>query len=77
MNPPLPVPCDSDLAPLLGSLGELIRQARQKALTLGFGKGFDERNLRHMRGFYQGFPIWNAVRIELSWTHYRTPLRVE
>lgn len=77
MNPPLPVPCDSDLAPLLGSLGELIRQARQKALTLEFGKGFDERNLRHMRGFYQGFPIWNAVRTELSWTHYRTLLRVE
>jgi len=30
-----------------------------------------------MRGFYQGFPIWNAVRTELSWTHYRTLLRVE
>lgn len=42
-----------------------------------FGKGFDERNLRHMRDFYQSFPIWNAVRSELSWTHYRTLLRVE
>ena len=30
-----------------------------------------------MRGFYQAFPIWNAVRTELSWTHYRTLLRVE
>lgn len=48
-----------------------------KALTAEFGKGFDERNLRHMRGFYQAFPIWNAVRTELSWTHYRTLLRVE
>ena len=46
------------------------------ALTVDFGKGFDERNLRHMRGFYRGFPIWNAVRTELSWTHYRTLLRV-
>jgi hypothetical protein len=30
-----------------------------------------------MRAFFQGFPIWNAVRTELSWAHYRTLLRVE
>jgi DUF1016 N-terminal domain/KilA-N domain len=46
-------------------------------LTAEFGKGFDERNLRHMRSFFQGFSIWNAVRTELSWTHYRNLLRVE
>jgi predicted nuclease of restriction endonuclease-like (RecB) superfamily len=46
-------------------------------LTAEFGKGFDERNLRHMRGFYAGFPNWNALRTELSWTHYRSLLRVE
>ncbi len=46
-------------------------------LTIEFGRGFDERNLRHMRAFFQSFPIWNAVRTELSWTHYRTLLRVE
>lgn len=27
--------------------------------------------------FSKRFPIWNAVRTELSWTHYRTPLRIE
>ena len=43
-----------------------------ESLTAEFGKGFDERNLRHMRTFFQDFPIWNAVRTELSWTHYRT-----
>ena len=48
-----------------------------ESLTAEFGKGFDERNLRHMRTFFQGFPIWNAVRTELSWTHYRNLLRVE
>ncbi len=42
-----------------------------------FGKGFDERNLRNMRAFYLSYPIWNAVRSELSWTHYRILLRVE
>ena len=46
-------------------------------LKAQFGKGFDERNLRYMRSFYQLFPIWNAVRSELSWTHYRRLLRVE
>ncbi len=29
------------------------------------------------RRFFQTFPIWNAVRTELRWTHYRTLLRVE
>jgi predicted nuclease of restriction endonuclease-like (RecB) superfamily len=48
-----------------------------KDLTADFGKGFDERNLRYMRDFYQTFPIWNAVRSELSWTHYRRLLRVD
>ncbi len=46
-------------------------------LTADFGKGFDERNLFYMKRFYLAFPILNAVRSELSWTHYRTLLRVE
>jgi hypothetical protein len=46
-------------------------------LTLEFGKGFDERNLNNMRAFYKAFPIWNAVRTELSWTHYRLLSRIE
>ena len=46
-------------------------------LTAEFGKGFRARNLRNMRGFYQAFPKWNAVRTELSWTHYRALIRIE
>jgi len=46
-------------------------------LTLEFGKGFDERNLNNMRAFYSAFPIWNAVRTELSWPHYCIISRVE
>ncbi len=45
-------------------------------LSREFGKGFDATNLRHMRGFYQAFPIRDALRRELSWTHYRLLLRV-
>jgi predicted nuclease of restriction endonuclease-like (RecB) superfamily len=48
-----------------------------QALAAEFGKGFDERNLRHMRAFFQRFPIWNALRSELSWTHYRVLTRVD
>ncbi len=46
-------------------------------LTEEFGKGFDVTNLRNMRRFYQAFPIRDAVRTELNWTHYRILLRVE
>lgn len=109
----------AELAPLLGTLRQLIAEARQRALravdviqvqtcwqvgrhivefeqggaaraaygqrllpllaerlTTEFGKGFDQRNLRHMRAFFLAFPIWDAVRSELSWTHYRLLTRV-
>lgn len=56
--------------------GQKLLPTLAESLTHEFGKGFDERNLRNMRAFYQAFPIWNAVRTELSWTHYRTLLRV-
>jgi predicted nuclease of restriction endonuclease-like (RecB) superfamily len=55
-----------------GTLKNLAHQ-----LTLEFGKGFDERNLNNMRSFYKSFPIWNALRTELSWTHYRLLSRLE
>lgn len=46
-------------------------------LTDEFGKGFDVTNLRTMRRFYQAFPIRDAVRLELSWTHYRYLIRID
>ena len=52
-------------------------QALSAQLTERLGKGFDVRNLRNMRAFYQTFPIRDALRTELSWTHYRSLLRVE
>lgn len=47
-----------------------------ESLAREFGRGFDATNLRHMRVFYQAFPIRDALRPELSWTHYRTLLKV-
>ena len=46
-------------------------------LTVDFGKSFDESNLRNMRKFYLIFPKRDALRPELSWTHYRLLMRIE
>ncbi|MGY4676045.1 PDDEXK nuclease domain-containing protein [Ursidibacter arcticus] len=57
--------------------GKYLLKEISQSLTEMFGKGFDERNLRNMRQFYLAFPIRNALRTELSWTHYRSLLRIE
>ena len=57
--------------------GKQLLLSLAKVLTAEFGKGFDATNLRHMRGFFLVFPIRDALRRELSWTHYRTLLRVD
>jgi hypothetical protein len=46
-------------------------------LTAELGKGFSVSNLKNMRQFYQSFPNRHAVRSELSWTHYRSLMRIE
>ena len=48
-----------------------------KKLSIKYGKGYDIRNLRKFRTFYINFPIWAAVRPELTWTHYRTLLSIK
>lgn len=57
--------------------GKRLLPLLAERLTQEFGQGFDERNLRHMRAFFQAFPNWDAVRSELSWTHYRLLTRVD
>jgi len=56
--------------------GKYLLQYLSQKLTAEFGKNYSVRNLRSMRQFYQTFPIRNALRSELSWTHYRTLMRV-
>ena len=55
-----------------GTLKNLATQ-----LTLEFGSGFDYTNLTNMRKFHLAFPILDALRQELSWTHYRLICRLE
>jgi len=57
--------------------GKAVLKNLSKQLTLEFGKGFEESNLRNIRQFYAAFPIRDALRHELSWTHYRILSRVE
>jgi len=57
--------------------GKNLLQQVSAQLTAEFGKGFDASNLRYMRLFYRAFPICDALRHELSWTHYRYLVRVE
>lgn len=57
--------------------GKAVLKNLSKQLTLEFGKGFDDSNLRNIRQFYFSFQIRDAVRHELSWTHYRIISRVE
>jgi len=54
----------------------LIKEISRR-LTKEYGKGFDSRNLYYMRRFYTVFPNLNALRSELSWTHYRLLMQVE
>jgi predicted nuclease of restriction endonuclease-like (RecB) superfamily len=56
--------------------GRKILEKLSARLTKEFGRGFDKRNLHYMKAFYILFPKVNAVRSELSWTHYRILLRV-
>ncbi|WP_257293861.1 PDDEXK nuclease domain-containing protein [Endozoicomonas sp. YOMI1] len=57
--------------------GKQQLQTLSEQLTTEFGRGFDVRNLRNMRAFYLAFPKRNAVRTELSWTHYRRLIRID
>lgn len=57
--------------------GSYVLKYLAERLTHDFGKGFEERRLREMRQFYMAFPIRRAVSAELSWTHYRSIMKVE
>lgn len=57
--------------------GKRLIPELSKRLTAEFGKGFDKSNIWNMRAFYLTYPKIDAVRRELSWTHYRLLLRVE
>lgn len=57
--------------------GKAVLQELSSRLTKDFGKGFSVRTLQQMKKFYVTFPNTNALRSQLTWTHYRLLLSVE
>lgn len=57
--------------------GKRIIEGLSVRLREEFGKGYDRSNLFHMRAFFLAYPKVDAVRRQLSWTHYRLLLRVD
>ena len=55
---------------------ELLNELSKK-LTNDYGKGFDKSNLSRMRKFNSLFNNVDALRQELSWTHYRLIIKVD
>lgn len=60
--------------------GEEIVATVARELTAEYGLGFGRRNLFHMMRFAEAFPdpkIVNALRTQLSWTHFRLIVALE
>ena len=62
---------------LRADYGKNMLQEISVKLQQEFGSGFSVRNLQQMKKFYALFPNTNALRSQLTWTHYRLLLRVE
>ena len=60
--------------------GEQSVSALARQLATDFGRGFTEKNLRHMLRFAEVFPdavIVSAARRQLTWTHFRTLIYID
>ncbi len=57
--------------------GKRLIESLSQRLSVEFGNGYSPRNLWFMRDFFLVYPKVNALRTELSWTHYRLLLKVE
>lgn len=60
--------------------GEQIVSALARRLAADYGRGFTEKNLRHMLRFAEVFPdagIVSAAGRQLSWTHFRALIYID
>ena len=57
--------------------GKGVITSLSKRLSDEYGNGFSATNLKTMRQFYLCFPKGHALRDKLSWTHWRTLLKVQ
>lgn len=68
---------DEQAGKIRAQYGEQTLKNLATQLNKEFGKGFDYTNLTNMRRFFLAFPKFDAVRQELSWTHYRLLCRID
>jgi predicted nuclease of restriction endonuclease-like (RecB) superfamily len=57
--------------------GTYLTQYIAQQLEPEYGSGYSKRQIELFRQFYRIFPIANAVRSQLSWTHYRLIIRLD
>lgn len=56
--------------------GKYLIKSISETFQPQFGSGFSVRQLEMNRQFYRMLPNTNALRSQLSWTHYRTLIRI-
>jgi DUF1016 N-terminal domain len=76
------LPCPRIAAPAIRDstsfwVSESLVDGLSERLRAEFGKGYDRSNVFHMRAFFLAYPKVDALRRQLSWTHYRLLLRVD
>ncbi|MAT54435.1 MAG: hypothetical protein CMN32_08110 [Saprospirales bacterium] len=57
--------------------GKALVEDIASKLTAEFGSGFSANNLWRMRDFFLTFPNLDALSQELTWTHYRTLVKIK
>lgn len=57
--------------------GKYLIKSISEVFQPQFGSGFSVHQLEMNRQFYRTFPIANALRSQLSWTQYRSLIRID
>lgn len=57
--------------------GQQVLAELARKLGNEFGNGFSVQSLANYRQFYVTFPNFSAVRRNLTWTHYKSLLRIQ
>jgi predicted nuclease of restriction endonuclease-like (RecB) superfamily len=57
--------------------GEYLTKFISQQLEPEYGTGYSKRQIELFRQFYRAFPIANALRSQLSWTHYKLIIRLD
>lgn len=57
--------------------GNYLTRFIAEQLEPEYGSGFSKRQVELFRQFYRAFPIANALRSQLGWTHYKMLIRID